>query len=63
MHPISPNSGLNNSKKYRKPKYTWKLNNSLLNSDMNREEIKKEIKTSWNLMKMLQYHTQTYGTQ
>ena len=34
----------NNSKIYRKPTYTWKLNNSLLNDNLAREEIKKEIK-------------------
>jgi hypothetical protein len=32
---------LNNSKNYRKPIQTWKLNNSLLNNNMVREEIKK----------------------
>jgi hypothetical protein len=35
---------LNNIKDNRKPTYTWKLNNSLLNDNMVREEIKKEIK-------------------
>jgi hypothetical protein len=34
----------NNSKNYRKPTYTLKLNNSLLNDNLVREEIKKEIK-------------------
>ena len=34
----------NNSKNYRKPTYMWKLNNSLLNDNLVREEIKKEIK-------------------
>jgi hypothetical protein len=34
----------NNSKNYRKPTYTWKLNNSLLNAKLVWEEIKKEIK-------------------
>jgi exonuclease III len=33
-----------NSKKYRKPTYTWKMNSSLLNDNLVREEIKKEIK-------------------
>ena len=41
----------------------WKLNNSLLNDNLVKEEIKKKLKTSWNLMKMLTQHTQTYGTQ
>ena len=34
----------NSSKNYRMPSYTWKLNNSLLNGNLVREEIKKEIK-------------------
>ena len=34
----------NNSKNYRKPTYTWKLNNSILDDNLVREEIKKEIK-------------------
>jgi hypothetical protein len=34
-----------NSKKTKgKPKYTWKLNNSLLNGNLVKEEIKNEIK-------------------
>jgi hypothetical protein len=33
-----------NSKNYRKPTYTWKLNNSLHNNNLFREEIMKEIK-------------------
>jgi hypothetical protein len=32
------------SKKYRKPTYTWKLNNSLLIDNLVKEEIKKQIK-------------------
>ena len=47
----------NNIKNYRKPTYTWKLNNSLLSDNLVREEIKKKKKTSWNLMKMLTHHT------
>jgi exonuclease III len=39
----------NNSKNYRKPTYTWKLNNSLLSDNLVREEIKKEIKGIVNL--------------
>jgi hypothetical protein len=35
---------LNNSKNYRKLTYTRKLNNSLLNDNLVRDEIKKEIK-------------------
>jgi hypothetical protein len=34
------NTSINN----RKPTYTWKLNNTLLNDNMVKEEIKKEIK-------------------
>ena len=30
-----------NIKKIRKPKYTWKLNNALLNDNLVKEEIKK----------------------
>jgi Rps23 Pro-64 3,4-dihydroxylase Tpa1-like proline 4-hydroxylase len=47
MHPIrSPwlrlifNNNINN----RKPTFTWKLNNTLLNDTLIKEEIKKEIK-------------------
>ena len=34
----------NNSKSNRKPTYMWKLNNSLLNDNLARDEIKEEIK-------------------
>jgi hypothetical protein len=34
----------NNSTNNRKPKFTWKLNNNLLNDNLVKEEIKKEIK-------------------
>ena len=34
----------NNNKDNKKPIYTWKLNNALLNNSMVKEEIKKEIK-------------------
>jgi hypothetical protein len=37
---------LNINKNNRKSKYPWKLNNSLLNENLVREEIKKEIKAS-----------------
>ena len=33
-----------NSKNNRKPTYTWKLNNTLLNDTLVREEIRREIK-------------------
>jgi hypothetical protein len=35
---------LNNNINNRKPTYTWKLNNTLLNENLVKEEIKKEIK-------------------
>jgi hypothetical protein len=55
MHPIrssyqilSDHHGLrllfNNSKNCKKSTYRWKLNNSLFNDNLVREEIKKEIK-------------------
>jgi hypothetical protein len=34
----------NNNRNNRKPTYTWKLNNTLLNDKLGKEEIKKEIK-------------------
>ena len=34
----------NNNKNNRKPTYTWKLNNILLDDNLVKEEIKKEIK-------------------
>jgi hypothetical protein len=34
----------NNSENYRKPTYTWKLNNSLLSNNLVMDEIMKEIK-------------------
>ena len=37
-------SGLQWQKNNRKPTYTWKLNNILLNENLVKEEIKKEIK-------------------
>jgi hypothetical protein len=49
-HPfiLSDHQGLrlvsNHNKNNRKPKHPWKLNNSLLNDNLVREEIKKEIK-------------------
>ena len=47
MHPIDHHSlrlVFNNSENNRKSTYTWKLNNTLLNDNLVREEIKKEIK-------------------
>ena len=33
---------INSNKNNRKPTYTWKLNNTLLNDNLVKEEIKKE---------------------
>ena len=47
MHPIrSPLSkaGLKSQQNNGKPTYIWKLNNALLNDNLVKEEIKKEIK-------------------
>ena len=35
----------NNNKNNRKPTYTWKLNNTLLNDNLLKEEIRKKLKT------------------
>jgi hypothetical protein len=50
---------LNTNKNNRKYTVTWKLNNTLLNDNL----VKEEIKGFFNLMKMKTYHTKTYGTQ
>jgi hypothetical protein len=52
----------NNNIKNRKKTYMWTLNNTLLNDNLVKEEIKKKTK-DFNLMKMKPQHTQTYGTQ
>ena len=52
----------NRNKNNRKPTYTWKLNNALLNDNLVKEEINK-LKTFENLMKIKAQHTQTYRTQ
>ena len=47
MHPIrSPQTKVifNNNINNRKPTFTWKLNDTLLNDNLVKEEIKKEIK-------------------
>jgi hypothetical protein len=46
MHPIrlSWTKAFNNNKDIGKHTYTWKLNNALLNDNLVKEEIKKEIK-------------------
>jgi hypothetical protein len=56
LHILSDYHGLNldfnNNRNNRQPTYSWKLNNTLLNNQLVREEIKKELKTFWNSMKM-----------
>ena len=44
MHHHRLRLDVNNNKNNRKPTYSWKLNNSLLNDNLVREEIKKKIK-------------------
>jgi hypothetical protein len=47
MHPIRPlriKAGLQSNKSNRKHTHTWKLNNTLLNDNLVKEEINKEIK-------------------
>jgi hypothetical protein len=53
----------NNNINNRKPTFTWKLNNTIFNDTSVQEEIKKEIKDFYSLMKMKRQHTQTYRTQ
>ena len=53
----------NNNKNNRKPTYTWKLNNTLLNDNLVREEVKKEIKDFLEFNKIKAEHAETYGTQ
>jgi hypothetical protein len=52
----------NNNINYRKPTFTWKMNNTLLNDTLVKKEIKK-LKTFTSLMKINPQNTQTYGTQ
>jgi hypothetical protein len=54
---------LNNKNSSKKYANNWKLNNTLLNDQWVIDEIKEEIKISWNLMKMNTPPTRTYGTQ
>jgi hypothetical protein len=66
-HILSDHHGLklifNNNISNTKSTFTWKLNNTFLNNKLVKEEIKKEIKDSLELMKIKPQHTQTYGTQ
>jgi hypothetical protein len=41
----------------------WKLNNTLLNDTLVKEEIKKENKYFLEFNEMKPQHSQTYGTQ
>ena len=51
------------NKNNRKPTYTWKLNNALLNDDLVKEEIRKEIKDVLEFNENEGTNTQIYGTQ
>jgi hypothetical protein len=53
----------NNTINNRKPIFTWKLNNTLLNDSLVKEEIKKEIKDFVEFNENEAKHTQNYGTQ
>jgi hypothetical protein len=60
--------GFNDNKNNRKHTYSWKLNNSLLNDNLVREEIKKEIKDFIDSMKMRKHmghnvKKKTYSTK
>ena len=67
MHPIrSPQtkSGLQQQKKQHKLKNIWKLNNALLNDNLVKEEIKKEIKDFLEFSENEgTSHSKTYRTQ
>ena len=53
----------NNNINNRKPMLTWKLNNTLLNDTLVKDEIKKEFKDFLEFNEMKAQHTQSYGTQ
>ena len=53
----------NSNKNNRKPTYTWKLNNILLNDTLDKEETKKEIKEFLEFNEIKAQYTQIYGTQ
>jgi hypothetical protein len=42
----------NNNINIRKPTFTWKMNNTLLNDTLVKEGIKREIKNVLEIMKM-----------
>jgi hypothetical protein len=62
---LSDHDGLrltfNNNINNRKPTFTGKLNNTLINDTLVKEGIKKKLKTFWSLMKMKPQHTQILG--
>jgi hypothetical protein len=64
---LSNNHGLRlifiNTMNNRKPTFTWKLNNTLLNYSLVKGDIKKEIKDFLEFNEMKPQHTQIYGTQ
>jgi hypothetical protein len=53
------NSNINN----RKPTFMWKLNNTLLNDNLVKEEIKKKIKDFLEFNENEATNKKTYGTQ
>jgi hypothetical protein len=53
---------LNNKSNNKKYENNWRLVNTLLNHQWVIEEISKEIKSSWNLMKVKTPPIRTYGT-
>jgi hypothetical protein len=53
----------NSNKNNRKHTNTQKLNNAILNDNLVKEEMKKEIKYVLEFKEMKAYHTKTYGTQ
>jgi hypothetical protein len=52
----------NSYKNYRKPIHIWKLNNTLLNYNLIKEEIKKKL-NNLEFNEMKEQRSQTYGRQ
>ena len=42
---------------------TWRLKTILLKNEWANQEVKEEIKNTWEPMKMITPQTKTYGTQ